>query len=234
MPGAQYGVIARNGDSNGAAFPTWSHDGSTIVYSSTKGGCQDGRLEKGATDLYSVPFNGGEGGEAKPVPGASESGSEEYYAAYSPDDRLVVFDRVKSGEVMYANTNAELFFVPMGSAPGAGKAVRLDANDPVKCSGKASPGINNHFPKWAPQAVDWKGRTYYWVIFSSNRAGLPTVKSSDGKERQVSQLYLTAISVENGQYKTYHSIYLWNQPTKTLNTTPVWDMISIPPAPPIY
>jgi len=50
----------------------------------------------------------------------------------------------------------------------------------------------------------------------------------------VSQLYLTAITIENGQYKTYHSIYLWNQPTSTLNTTPVWDIIDIPPAPPHY
>jgi len=27
---------------------------------------------------------------------------------------------------------------------------------------------------------------------------------------------------------------LWNQPTTTLNTTPVWDMLKIPPAPTIY
>jgi hypothetical protein len=50
---------------------------------------------------------------------------------------------------------------------------------------------------------------------------------------------LTAISVEGGTHKTYKSIYLWWQqlPTDknpTVNTTPVWDMITIPPAPPIY
>ena len=242
--GQQYGVIARNGDPNpGAAFPTWSHDGQTIVYSSTVGppsannfgGCKDGRLNQGATDLYSVPYNGGAGGDAKPVPGASDKSWEEYYAAYAPDDQVILFDRVPAGGVMYANASAEIFFVPVGAAPGAGTAVRLAANDPVQCSGKSSPGINNHFPKWAPATGVFNGRTYYWVIFSSNRTGIPAVKSSyDGQNHEVSQLYLTAISVENGQYKTYHSVYLWNQPTNTLNTTPVWDMLQIPPAPTIY
>ena len=240
MSANNYGVIARNGDSNGVAFPTWSHNGSTIIYSSTNGGCMDGRLEKGATDLYSVPYNGGAGGDAKPVPGASEKSWEEYYAAYSPDDSMVLFDRVPSGEVMYANDNAEMFFVPLGTAPGAGTPVRLAANDPVACTNRKSPGQNNHFPKWAPAAQTYKGRTYYWIIYSSNRGEFECVKSSyDGKCHKISQLYLTAVALENGKYQTYKSIYLWWQaPPKDknpmVNTTPVWDLITIPPAPPIF
>lgn len=236
-----YGVIARNGDSNGVAFPTWSHDGSTIIYSSSNGGCQDGRLEKGATDLYSVPYNGGNGGDAKPVPGASDKSWEEYYAAYSPDDSMVLFDRVPSGAEMYANDSAEIYFVPLGTAAGAGTAQRLAANDPVACTGQKSPGINNHFPKWAPVAQTYKNRTYYWVIYSSNRAGIPcvTATNGDGKCHKISQLYLTAVSVEDGKYQTYKSVYLWWQAPPTdknpmVNTTPVWDLISIPPAPPIF
>jgi hypothetical protein len=240
-----YGIIDRGADNaRGVAFATWSHDGSNIIYSSTNGGCKDGRLQQGATDLYMVPYNDGKGGEAKPVPGAADSKWEEYYAAYAPDDSMVLFDRIPSGGVMYANLAAEMFFVPLGSAPGAGTAVRLDANEPVACTGKKSfgsggSGWNNHFPKWAPMAGTYKNRTYYWVIYSSNRTGLPPVTGMDGTKREISQLYLTAISVEGGVYKTYKSIYLWWQqlPTDknpTVNTTPVWDMITIPPAPPIY
>ena len=174
LAAGNYGIIARNGDSNGVAFPTWSHDGTNIIYSSTAGGNMDGRLQQGATDLYMVPFNAGNGGDAKPVPGASDKSYEEYYAAYAPDDSMVLFDRIPSGGVMYANPAAEIYFAPLGHAPGAGTAIRLAANDPVACSGKTSPGVNNHYPKWAPQAqTNQAGRTYYWIVYSSNRAGLP-------------------------------------------------------------
>jgi hypothetical protein len=240
LTAGNYGIIDRGADdARGAAFATWSHDGNNIIYSSTNGGCKDGRLAQGATDLYMVPYNGGSGGEAKPVPGASDSKWEEYYAAYAPDDSMVLFDRVPSGGVMYANPAAEIFFVPLGSVPGAGTAVRLAANDPVACTGKTSPGVNNHFPKWAPAAGTYNNRTYYWVIYSSNRLGLTPVADSNNTLHQVSQLYLTAISVEGGTYKTYKSIYVWWQMLPTdknpmVNTTPVWDMITIPPAQPIY
>jgi len=236
IAGGNYGIIDRGSDnSRGTAFPTWSHDGVNIIYSSTNGGSKDGRLERGATDLYMVPYNGGNGGEAKPVPGASEASHEEYYAAYSPDDTMVIFDRIPAGEKMYANPKAEMYFVPLGSAPGAGTAVRLAANDPVACTGKSSPGVNNHFPKWAPQAISYKNRTYYWIIYSSNRTGIPPVQGMDGTKREISQLYLTAVSVENGKYTTYKSVYLWWQQPATdknpmVNTTPVWDMITIPAA----
>jgi hypothetical protein len=240
LTASNYGIIDRGADdARGVAFANWSHDGSNIIYSSTNGGCKDGRLAQGATDLHMVPYNGGSGGEAKPVPGASDSKWEEYYAAYAPDDSMVLFDRVPSGGVMYANPAAEMFFVPLGSAPGAGTAVRLAANDPVACTGKTSPGVNNHFPKWAPAAATYNNRTYYWVIYSSNRVGLTAVADSTGALHQVSQLYLTAISVEGGTYKTYKSIYVWWQMLPTdknpmVNTTPVWDMITIPPAQPIF
>jgi hypothetical protein len=223
-----YGVIARNGDSNGVAFPTWSNDGSTLYYSSSKGGCMDGRLDKGATDLYSVPYNNGKGGDAKPVPGASDKSWEEFYASISPDGALLLFDRVPSGETMYANPHAELYFVPVGSAPGAGTAVRLAANDPVACSGKSSPGINNRLPKWAPSAQVIKGRTYYWFVYASDRAGIPAQPSKyDGRLHEVSQMYLTAITLKDGKYTTYPSIYLWNQPADAINL-PDWGTSQIP------
>ncbi len=237
-----YGVIARNGDSNCAAFPTWSHDGTTIIYASSNGGCQDGRLAQGATDLYSVPYNNMQGGDAKPVPGASDKSWEEYYPAYAPDDSMVVFDRIPSGGVMYANPSAEIFFVPLGSAPGAGTAQRLAANDPVACTGLKSPGVNNHFPKWAPVVQGYNGTAYYWIIYSSNRQSYDSnFKCLNSKYdttptcHPISQLYLTAITLDkNGKYKTYPSSYLWWQAPSTdknpmVNTTPVWDMITIPP-----
>ena len=135
-----------------AAFPTWSHDGKSIVYVSVacpnpgqQNGCgtQDGRLYKGAADLYEVPYGNKLGGTATPVAGASTTDNEEYYPAFSPDDKLLAFTRVTAGQEMFANPNAEMWVVPHQA--GA-QAKRLAANDPPACSGKSSPGVNNHWP----------------------------------------------------------------------------------------
>jgi WD40 repeat protein len=231
-PGMQFGEIMRQGDPRGAACPTWSHDGANVIYSSTAGGNSDGALQTGATDLYMVPFNDGNGGMAKPIDGASDPAFEEYYPAYSPNDQLVVYTRVAKGNRMYANKNAEIAVVP---ARG-GKTIRLDANDPPACTGKKSPGINNHWAKWAPTVPEINGRRYYWLLFSSDRADIPPVPrmypdpANTGETTvQVTQLYVTLV-VEQGELtlQSYPAIYLWNQPTNTLNNTPIWEQVAIP------
>jgi hypothetical protein len=235
--GVAFDYLARNGDPRpAAAFPTWSRDGNTIVYVSVEcpnpgqsEGCgtQDGRLYKGAADLYEIPYGNKAGGVATPVAGASLADESEYYPAFSPDDRLIAFTRVKSGLEMFANPTAELYVVPHQANA---QAKRLAANDPPKCSGKTSPGVNNHWPKWSPDRATAGDRTYYWMIFSSNRYGLPPVTTSwDGtKIVQVSQLYITAVVTDEQNIYTYPAIYLWNQPQSRLNTTPAWDNFNIP------
>jgi hypothetical protein len=225
--GKHFDFIARNGDPRGAANPAWSHDGRTIVYSSTNANV-DGRLGTGASDLYQVPYGDRRGGDATPLAGAADPGYEEYYPAFSPDDKLVVYDRVPAGGTMYANPKAELFVVPVD---GDGEAFRLPANDPPVCSGLASPGVNNHWAKWAPDVSVDGDRTYYWLIFSSNRYGTPAVRAKDGSMVQVSQLYATAVVASPEGLQMYPAIYLWNQNPATLNTTPAWDAFQIPVVP---
>jgi hypothetical protein len=232
MAGQQLGEVARLGDTRGAACPAWSHDGTRIIYSSTDNGNLDGALSRGTTDLYGVPFNDGKGGMALPVPGASDPAFEEYYPALSSDDTLIAYSRVPAGEQMYANGNAELAVVKQGE----GKALRLLANDPPACSGKASPGINNHWPRWAPAVLESGARRYYFLLFSSNRADIPPVDRkypdpsglADG-QIHVTQLYVSVVvdGGENG-LRSYPAIYLWNQPTETLNMTPIWEKLAIP------
>jgi hypothetical protein len=229
VKGQQFGEIVRTGDTRGAACPTWRHDGTAIVYSSTNGGNMDGRLNLGATDLYVVPFNNGNGGTAQAVSGAADPAWEEYYPAYSPDDQFLIYNRVPSGQVMYANPQAEIFVIP--SAGGSPTSLR--ANAPSKCSSKTSPGVNNHFPKWSPSVQTYGGKTYYWVIFSSNRADIPPVQTSYQPPPKnivyISQLYMTAIVVDStGAITTYPAVYLWTQDPKTVNTTPVWEDLEIP------
>jgi hypothetical protein len=226
------GTIARMGDTQLAAAPSWSHDGNTIAYVSTNRVCT-GRLgncdpnggylqvqdQGSVADIYTVPYAGGAGGTATPLNGASEATLQEYYPAYSPDDSLVAFNRIPNNLNLYYQPAAELFVIPASG----GTATRLAANDPPQCTNHVSPGLNNIWPKWGPAAPSASGLTYYWMIFSSERY--------DG---MTEQLYMTAV-VKNssGSLQTYGAIYLWNQPSTENNKTPAWDKFKVPPLPPL-
>jgi hypothetical protein len=226
--GAASGTIARTGDPSSAGAPSWSHDGNTIAYVSTAHFC-DGRLGAGCdgvtytsasdpgstADLYTVPYAGGAGGAAKPIPGASDPSTQEYYPVFSPDDAWLAFVRAPNGVNMYDQAQAEVSVIPASG----GTATRLAANDPPTCSGTVSPGITNSWPKWGPVALQANGSTYYWLVFSSTRStgGLP-------------QLFITSVVVTAGKVATHGSIYLWNQPATEGNHTPAWDTFKVPPA----
>ena len=83
---------------------------------------------------------------------------------------------------------------------------RLNANDSsAKNCPAARTAVNNHWPKWSPDAKTVGSRTYYWLIYSSNRYGLPTVTTTFNGTMttvEISQLYMTAVVVERG-----HDLY---------------------------
>ena len=214
--GVGYDFLDRTGDDRGAIMPSWSHDGANIVYISTNGS-GDGRPTNGETNLDIVPYNDGAGGTSTPIPGASSDAYSEYYPALSPDDQMIVFNRVDAGVDTYNQAAAEVFVIPTAG----GTATRVVANDPPQCSGAVSPGITNSWPKWAPEATTVGDRTFYWIIFSSRRG--------DGA---VPQLYVSAVVSQGGTITTYPALYLWNQAPDEANHTPAWDVFKIPTPPP--
>jgi hypothetical protein len=218
VDGVASGTLARTGDSGKATEPTWSHDGKTVVYVSGKS-IVDGRLDTGPADLYQIPYQNRAGGAAKGVPGASDPSFTEYYPSFSPDDALLAFTRVPQAETSYSNPHAEVYILPFGAGAG-GTPIRLAANDAAACqTSLKSPGLTNDWPKWSPQAVTAGGKTYYWLTFSSKRAGTANA-----------QLYITAVVVDEvGQVATFPALYLWNQPSTDGNHTPSWDDFAIPP-----
>lgn len=248
--GTGWGVIAREGDVRGAVTPDWSHDGSTIAYTSTDS-TSDGRVGNNANevDIYTVPYAQGRGGVATPLAGASVPGVAEYYPDYSADDRYIAFNRVEQGRGrIYYHPQGEIYVVP---ATG-GQATRLAANDPPACTGETSPGVTNSWPKWSPtvrggpENSAHAGKLYYFLLFSSTRQAprLPGITSGPA-----SQLYLaTIVQLPGGQLETYPAMYLWNQgfeitnatsdppgvtPIQTSNLTPAFDEFVIPPRPPV-
>jgi hypothetical protein len=253
-----WGVLARTGDSNSAGTPNWSNNGTWVAYTSAPDGTMDGRLEgpvpagpapaagapvqaavipPASADIKWIPYNannpppGGAGGPATSLAGASDPTLNEYFPAFSPDDALIAFNSVPVADSMYNQPLAELYVVPFNGGKG-GTAVKLVANDPVACTGVVSPGVQNTWPKWAPNpktagdagvvsAQTVGGLTYYWVTFSSTRSA-----TSMGKE----QLYVAGITVDSmGNIKTYAPIYLWNQSDTVNNLIPSWGEFSLPP-----
>jgi hypothetical protein len=121
--------------------PTWSPDGQYIVFARAKAPDlrdtkHQGRVwltpiesrefitsgEPFRYDLYRIPFNGGQGGTAEPLEGASNNDMSNYFARYSPDGCWIVFCRAKS--FMLLQPDSELYIIP---AEG-GNARRLRCN----------------------------------------------------------------------------------------------------------
>lgn len=63
-------------------------------------------------NIYRVPFNGGRGGIAQPLTGASHNGASNYFPRVSPDGRWIVFTQSPTGMVL--QPDSRLCIVPAG------------------------------------------------------------------------------------------------------------------------
>jgi hypothetical protein len=211
----------------------------------------DGRVGQAQTaDIFTVPFNDGDGGPASAVNGAATPNAYEYYPDFSADDEFIAFNRVASqgvqGQQIYYRAESEIFVV----RSGGGTPVRLAANDPPACSSYSSPGSGNSWAKWSPivrQSVSdeaYSGRTYYFLTFASTRESpfpLGNNPMLPGQDQPASQLYMATMVVDrDGNVESYPALYLWNQsfitadgataePLSMSNLTPAWDEFVVPP-----
>jgi hypothetical protein len=251
-----WGIVQRGGDSNSAGSPSFSHnvDGQTdfIAYSSTNAGTKDGRMDCSTSkdcrsDVYVVPYGGragsagGAGGAAKALPGASDSQYNEYYPAWSPDDKFIAYNRVPAGTSMYDEPKAEVYVVPFAGGQGGKPVAVTEPFPPPACTNPYPAGVENTLPKWAPNPLlpgadgggiplsqmDTDGNTFYWLTFSSIRSPLAELNMRTNKPKQ--QLYVVGVVVDkSGGIHPYAPIYLWNQSYKVNNLIPAWGEFSVP------
>jgi Tol biopolymer transport system component len=106
----------------------WSPDGKYLVFARAKAMDPyppDGKMAEHANDpievqvkydLYRIPFNGGKGGVAEPIEGASNNGMSNNFPKISPDGRWIVFVKNRNGQLM--RPDSELYILPVaGGVP---------------------------------------------------------------------------------------------------------------------
>jgi len=146
--------------------PVWSPDGKEIVFARAKA-YRTERLDQANSalidekdvpeftvdnkpfqyDLYRVPFNGGKGGTAEPLAGASQNGMSNYFPKYSPDGKWIVFCQAKN--YMLLRPDSDLYIVPAAG----GEARRLEHNT----------ARMNSWHSWSSNSR--------WLVFSSKANG---------------------------------------------------------------
>ncbi len=94
-------------------------------------------------DIYTIPFNEGKGGKAKPVKGASGNGKSNYFPAVSPDGKWLIF--CQSENYMLIQPDSRLYIVPLEG----GKARKL----------KCNLYLMNSWHAWSPNSR--------WIVFVS-------------------------------------------------------------------
>jgi len=94
-------------------------------------------------ELYKVPFNGGKGGKAEPVEGASNNGKSNYFPSISPDGKWIVY--CQADNYMMLRPDSRLYIVPVEG----GEARKLKCNLPEL----------NSWHDWSPNGK--------WLVYTS-------------------------------------------------------------------
>ncbi len=133
----------------------WSPDGKYIVFARAEARDPRPHGQPGAThandpnetqiqyDLYRIPFNGGKGGAAGPIKGASQNGMSNNFPKISPDGKWIVFVQCKNGQLM--RPDSQLYIVP--AEGGIARLLRANTR------------LMNSWHSWSPNSR--------WLVFSS-------------------------------------------------------------------
>jgi hypothetical protein len=101
-------------------------------------------------DVWTLPFNKGDGGTPQPLKGASGNGMSNYFPRFSPDGRWIVYTRSKTGIML--QPDSELYIVPSGGGTARRMQCNLDRF--------------NSWHSWSPNSR--------WLLFSSKANSIYT------------------------------------------------------------
>jgi len=148
-------------------LPAWSPDGKTIVFARAK---EFEKLPfKVRYDLYRVPYNNGEGGQAEPVKGASHNGKSNFAPRFSPDGKWLVFNMGESGSLVEPTADLWIMSTEAGATPR-----ELECNSPYSMDSHHSWSSNSRWLLFAAKPDDGIfARIYFTEIDEDGRASPP-------------------------------------------------------------
>ena len=204
--GTAFDYMQHTGDLGGVAFPTWSNDGNTIVYSSTPGAAPEqglhGRVTRTGGSTWGTPTSTrsttttGPAARRRRFRGPRRVVARGVLSGVLARRLMLAFTAVPAGQVMYANPQAELYVVPFGSA--SRRARRRSASTPTirpPAPASRAPASTTTGPSGRPTVGTANGKTYYWLIFSSNRYN---PHADDGHERRNDEHRLGLAALHHG------------------------------------
>lgn len=152
-----------------------------------------------SASLQTMRFNGT--GFDPPSTLVPAGGQNNYYPAYSPDGRFVLFNRSPSNRNSMDNATVTDAGVPDGqlwAVPSAG-------GTPVHLINASAPG-GTSWPKWAPMLHRYSGGTVMWLTFSSGRGyGL---RLTDNQRTQLWMVAFDPAKAMLGQDPSFPSFWL--------------------------
>lgn len=211
-------IVLRDADTGAAVqdpfvakgtLPDWSPDGNTVVYSRygvdppcIGGFCGATGVDKAA--LETVTFDGAAWGPAAVL--VPYTGQNNYYPAFSPDGKWVMFNRSPGDLNSYDAPDAQVWVVP------------AQGGDPIHMALASTGG--DSWPKWTSLVQKYGQGQLLWFTFSSRRAyGL---RLAQGAQSQIWMAAFDPQRAAQGQDPSFVAFWLPFQDIASGNHIAQW------------
>ena len=159
-------------------LPAWSPDGKTIVFARAK---EFGEIpDKVKYELFKVPYNNGNGGQAVPVAGATGNGKSNYAPRFSPDGKWLVFNMADSGSLVEPTADLWIVSTEEGALP-----MKLECNTENAMDSHHSWSSNSRWLLFAGKPEDGIFARVYLTEIDDEGHASPPVEMPGQTEKMV-------------------------------------------------
>lgn len=197
-------IFGNNPALTNANMPDFAPDGKTVVFARSATWCPLGpcTLSTTGASLFTAEFKGTAGfGPAKPL--LNSGGENNYYPAFSPDGRYIVFNRAAGDS--YDAADARVMVV----AASGGPPIDLQSVNTI---------VGNSWPKWSPFLHRFGSGSIMWLTFSSRRS----YGVHNNTTAQIWMLPVDVRKLDKGEDSGYPPFWLPFQDLNTGNHIPQW------------